>query len=107
MHEQHNIECKQSWHSLSRHVGDDYLKTICAFANSQGGSCFVCKKIVTYSNNNLIFNHSKPSGKLVTDHLDYAEWIITSTTPKIQTTFYVICFQFEDSIGMPYYLNYS
>ena len=36
MPEQHNIEYKQSWH-------DDYLKTICAFANSQGGKLFIGK----------------------------------------------------------------
>lgn len=36
MSEQHNIEHKQSWH-------DDYLKTICAFANSQGGKLYIGK----------------------------------------------------------------
>lgn len=36
MPEQHNIEYKQSWH-------DDYLKTVCAFANSQGGNLYVGK----------------------------------------------------------------
>jgi len=36
MPEQHNIEYKTSWH-------DDYLKTICAFANSQGGKLYIGK----------------------------------------------------------------
>jgi len=36
MPEQHNIEYKISWH-------DDYLKTICAFANSQGGVLYIGK----------------------------------------------------------------
>jgi len=36
MPEQHNIEFKTNWH-------DDYLKTICAFANSQGGKLYIGK----------------------------------------------------------------
>lgn len=36
MPEQHNIEYKQSWH-------EDHLKTICAFANSQGGKLYIGK----------------------------------------------------------------
>ncbi len=36
MPEQHNIEYKQSWHA-------DNLKTICAFANSNGGKLFIGK----------------------------------------------------------------
>lgn len=36
MPEQHIIEYKTSWH-------DDYLKTICAFANSQGGKLYIGK----------------------------------------------------------------
>lgn len=36
MPEQHNIEYKQSWH-------DDYLKTICAFANAQSGKLYIGK----------------------------------------------------------------
>ena len=36
MPEHQNIEYKQSWH-------DDYLKTICGFANSQGGNLFIGK----------------------------------------------------------------
>lgn len=96
MPEQHNIEYKTSWH-------DDYLKTICAFANSQGGFFFINKKInkiATYSNynelrqadisgkllfdpvNNLIYTFGKHSGKLVTDHLIYAEWIISADFPE-------------------------
>ena len=36
MPEQHNIEYKQSWH-------EDHLKTICAYANSQGGKLYIGK----------------------------------------------------------------
>ncbi|KAB2846007.1 MAG: ATP-binding protein, partial [Melioribacteraceae bacterium] len=36
MHEQHNIEYKQSWH-------EDHLKTICAYANLQGGKLYIGK----------------------------------------------------------------
>jgi len=36
MPENQNIEFKQSWH-------DDYLKAICAFANTQGGTLFIGK----------------------------------------------------------------
>lgn len=36
MPEQHNIEYKTSWH-------EDHLKTICAFANSQGGKLYIGK----------------------------------------------------------------
>jgi len=36
MPEQHNIEFKQSWH-------DDYLKWVCGFANTVGGSIFIGK----------------------------------------------------------------
>jgi len=36
MSEQHNIEFKQSWH-------DDYLKWVCGFANTVGGSIFIGK----------------------------------------------------------------
>ncbi|PRZ19243.1 ATP-binding protein [Flavobacterium granuli] len=36
MHEQQNIEYKQSWH-------DDYLKWVCGFANAQGGVIFIGK----------------------------------------------------------------
>ena len=36
MPEQHNIEFKKSWH-------EDHLKTICAFANSQGGKLYIGK----------------------------------------------------------------
>lgn len=36
MPENYNIEFKQSWH-------DEYLKTICAFANTQGGKLFIGK----------------------------------------------------------------
>jgi ATP-dependent DNA helicase RecG len=36
MPEQHNIEYKKSWH-------EDHLKTICAFANSQGGRLYIGK----------------------------------------------------------------
>jgi len=36
MSENQNIEYKQSWH-------DDYLKIICAFANTQGGNLFIGK----------------------------------------------------------------
>lgn len=36
MPEQHNIEYKISWH-------DDYLKTICGFANSQAGKLYIGK----------------------------------------------------------------
>ncbi|MDZ7763220.1 MAG: ATP-binding protein [Melioribacteraceae bacterium] len=36
MPEQHNIEYKQSWR-------DEYLKTICAYANSQGGKLYIGK----------------------------------------------------------------
>ena len=36
MPEKHDIEYKQSWH-------DDYLKTICAFANLQGGNLYIGK----------------------------------------------------------------
>lgn len=36
MPEDHNIEYKQSWH-------DDWLKTICGFANAKGGSLYVGK----------------------------------------------------------------
>ncbi len=43
MPEQHNIEYKTNWHSLPRLVGDDYLKTICAFANSHCGELYIGK----------------------------------------------------------------
>jgi predicted HTH transcriptional regulator len=36
MYEIQNMEYKQSWH-------DEYLKTICAFANTQGGTLFIGK----------------------------------------------------------------
>ncbi|MGB8321179.1 MAG: RNA-binding domain-containing protein, partial [Ignavibacteriaceae bacterium] len=36
MPEQHNIEYKRNWH-------EDHLKTICAFANSQGGKLYIGK----------------------------------------------------------------
>jgi len=36
MPEQHNIEYKQNWH-------EDHLKTICAYANSQGGKLYIGK----------------------------------------------------------------
>ncbi|KAB2849145.1 MAG: ATP-binding protein [Ignavibacterium sp.] len=36
MPEQHNIEYKQSWH-------EDHLKTICAYANLQGGKLYIGK----------------------------------------------------------------
>jgi len=36
MPEQHNLEYKQSWH-------EDHLKTICAYANSEGGKLFIGK----------------------------------------------------------------
>ena len=36
MPEQQNIEYKQSWH-------DDYLKSVCGFANAQGGVIFIGK----------------------------------------------------------------
>ena len=36
MPEQHNIEYKQSWH-------EEHLKTVCAFANSQGGTLYIGK----------------------------------------------------------------
>lgn len=36
MHEQQNIEFKQSWH-------DDYLKWVCGFANAQGGVIYIGK----------------------------------------------------------------
>ena len=43
MPEHQNIEYKQSWHSLPRLVGEDHLKTICSFANSQGGTLIIGK----------------------------------------------------------------
>jgi len=43
MSEQHNIEYKQSWHSLPRLVGEDHLKNICAHANLQGGKLYIGK----------------------------------------------------------------
>ncbi len=36
MPEHQNIEYKQSWH-------EDHLKTICSFANSQGGTLIIGK----------------------------------------------------------------
>ena len=51
MPEQHNIEYKTSWH-------EDHLKTICAYANSQGGKLYIGK------DDGFVIGHGSPSGRL-------------------------------------------
>lgn len=78
MPKQHNIEYKTSWHKC-------HLKTICTFANSQGGAFFVrakIKKIITSSNNNLIFSFVKQKDNFVSDHLNYSVWVIGTGFPE-------------------------
>lgn len=78
IHEQHNIDFKTNCH-------EDYFKTICAFAKSQSGAFFFranIEKIITSSDNNLIFSFDKQKGKFATDHLVYTESMIVAAFPE-------------------------
>jgi ATP-dependent DNA helicase RecG len=86
MKEKQNIEFKQSWH-------DDYLKSVCGFANAQGGVIFIGKDdngiVVGVEDHKKLMddipNKIKNSLGITAEvnlHVEFKKWFIEIITPS-------------------------